>query len=67
MVVAWLHVRLLLAVLASLGFYVPGNRLYVCAAGKPPAYGPQGCELVRIPSWARPFPNSPKRRVSFDA
>ena len=41
-------VRLLLASLALLGFYVPGNRLYDCPDHKPPTNGPQGCQVVRV-------------------
>ena len=41
-------VRLLLASLALLGFYVPGNRLYDCPDHKPPVSGPQGCQAIRV-------------------
>lgn len=41
-------VRLLLASLALLGFYIPGNRLYDCRDHKPPLNAPQGCQAIRI-------------------
>ncbi len=40
--------RLLLAIMALLGFYVPGGRLYRCTDRRSPTYGPQGCEVIRL-------------------